>query len=91
MIENYCLFVPRVDIYDSSLTIDPDLGQLLAQFTEAPGWKNLPSEPTSVTRVEENLWEVRVGEYKERFNQEQLEGRVIETLLPPAEPNSTAD
>lgn len=63
----------------------PELVEYFVEQTKNPEWRNMPTEPTSMERVEEELWEVSVGEYKERFTREQLEQRVIETLLPPEE------
>ncbi len=62
------------------MAIAPELAKLFSEFTEKPGWENLPTEPTWVQRVEENEWEVRVGDYSGRFSREELVQRIKETL-----------
>lgn len=63
-----------------SLAIAPELAQLFSQFTEKPAWMNLPAEPTWVTRVSEDAFEVSVGDFKGTFNRAEIEKRLTETL-----------
>jgi hypothetical protein len=71
-----------------SISILPELVQALSEFTENPAWANLPTEPTSVRRAEENNWEVRVGDYRGAFNRQEIEQRLIDTLRRPSEQDS---
>lgn len=68
-----------------SMAIDARLGQLFVQFTENPSWKNLPPEPTFVTRTESDLWEITVGDFSSTCTREELETRIKQTLFPPEE------
>ena len=47
-----------------SMSIVPELRDMLVQFTENPAWRNLPTEPTGVRRRGEDDWEVSIGERK---------------------------
>ncbi len=63
-----------------SISIIPELAEAFAQFTENPAWKNLPTEPTSVKRVDEETWEVHVGDFRGIFGRQDLEQRLKEVL-----------
>lgn len=63
-----------------SFSISPELAKLFAEFTEKPAWTHLPSEPTSVTRIAEEIWEVRVGDFTGSFNRQDLEQQLTKAL-----------
>jgi hypothetical protein len=65
-----------------SMSIVPELRDLLAQFTENPAWKHLPTESTSVHRHGEDDWEVAVGERKVRLSGSMLRGYLDGTYPP---------
>lgn len=63
-----------------SLSILPELVEHLVEFTENPSWRNLPTKPTSITRIAEDLWEIRIGDYSGLFCREELHQRIKEIL-----------
>lgn len=53
-----------------TFSMSPELAQLAAELTENPNWKNLASEPTTVTRKAPDEWEVNIGELTATFDKE---------------------
>lgn len=63
-----------------SLSILPELVEHFVEFTENPAWRNLPTEPTSITRIAKDLWEIHVGDYSVSFSGDELHQRIKEVL-----------
>ncbi len=55
-----------------SMSISPELANYFIQFTENPSWRNLPKEPTSIERISEVTWKVKVGDYTRTLTRAEL-------------------
>lgn len=73
-----------------SFSAPPELAQLMAEATENPHWKNLPAEPTSVTRTAEDAWDISVGEAKVVLNKEGIIGAIGKAIAADAEAQANA-
>lgn len=56
-----------------SFSINPELAQHFAEFTENSAWLNLRAEPTNITRTGESTWDFKVGEYTRTFEDLELQ------------------
>ncbi len=63
-----------------SICIASELAQAVAEFTENPAWKNLPSEPTWAKRIGDDEWEITVGDHREVLRRADIEARLIDAL-----------
>lgn len=70
----------EIGVTIGSFAIAPELAKLFAEQTENNAWMNLPSEPTSVERIDEDTLQVKVGDFRKSFNRDELLQRIRETL-----------
>ncbi len=63
-----------------SMSIAPELQDLFAQFTEKPGWRNLPTESTHIERTTLDSWHVEVGDFSRIFTGSELREHVKQEL-----------
>lgn len=75
----------EVDTSIGSFSIAPELAQLIAESTENSAWRNLPTEPTVVTRTAEDSWGVRVGEVTVELGKEGIVDAIAKAVAADAE------
>lgn len=63
-----------------SVSIPPKLAGVLAEFTENPASQNLPTETTSIGRIDAETWKVQVGDFTGIFDRDALEHKLREAL-----------
>jgi hypothetical protein len=71
-----------------SSSMAADLAQGAAEKTGNPAWKNLPAQPSSVERIAEDAWKVRVGDYQVTFSRASIQMLLEASNLPSPEKGS---
>ncbi len=67
----------EVGVTLGSMSIAPELAARIAEMTENPDWRNLPSEPTWIERQDVDRWEVRVGEVRVTLDRSAIEEKLV--------------